>query len=126
MSDELFKMYAEAGCPKGDIENDTVMDWAAETISALRKSREWIPAETPPESGLYIIIDTRTGKQACSGIWSKGSAVQMLKSFEARRLRGARPDITADDIKHLAVQRWPAPEQKVDIPDSQPLGNIPR
>ena len=103
MSDELFNMYAEAGCPKGDIENDTVMDWAAETISALRKSREWIPAETPPIGNAfrrYFVVKMSDGyryvAEYVSGQWYLNSP--------------AMDDVQPAEIKTAVVSWMPLPE----------------
>lgn len=52
----------------------------------------------------FIIIDSRTGQQAASGVWSEASAWAQIVGFYRRHLRGGRPDITADDLDYLTVR----------------------
>ena len=54
----------------------------------------------------YEIYDTRTGRVACSGVWSERLALSQIESFRERQRRGGRPDISAEDVASLAIRPW--------------------
>jgi hypothetical protein len=52
----------------------------------------------------YIIIDKRTGKQSCSGIWSKELALGKIQEFKDRQAKGGRPDIDKETVDSLTIK----------------------
>lgn len=52
----------------------------------------------------FIIVDQRTGLQACSGVWSEAVGNGMIEQFRRRQRNGGRPDISAEAVANLILR----------------------